>query len=91
MKHEGQIIIGEAALKRHITSYYKELFGPPIQNIFTLNETRRDDIIQVSEEENEILVVAFPESEVRHAVFQMKHNKSPGPDGFPAEFYQVFW
>ena len=25
------------------------------------------------------------------AVFQMKHNTTPGPDGFPAEFYQNFW
>jgi hypothetical protein len=21
----------------------------------------------------------------------MEHNKSPGPNGFPAKFYQVFW
>jgi mannosylglycoprotein endo-beta-mannosidase len=49
------------------------------------------DILQVTQEENDILIGPFTESEVRAAVFQMEHNKAPGPDGFPAEFYQVFW
>jgi hypothetical protein len=54
-------------------------------------EDQIHDIPQVSDEENEILIADFSEKEVREAVFQMEHNKAPGPDGFPAEFYQVFW
>ena len=38
-----------------------------------------------------ILTNPYSEEEVRKAVFQMEHNKAPGPDGFPAEFYQNFW
>jgi len=45
----------------------------------------------VSQLENEFLCDEFSEKEIRDAVFQMEHNKSPGPDGFPAEFYQFFW
>jgi hypothetical protein len=41
--------------------------------------------------ENEQLIKLFSEEEVRHVVFQMEHNKAPGPDGFPAEFYQACW
>ena len=49
------------------------------------------DIPLVSPEENDILISPFTKSEVRGAIFQMEHNKAPGPDGFPMEFYQVFW
>jgi hypothetical protein len=54
-------------------------------------EDQIHDIPQVSDEENKILIADFTENEVRGVVFQMEHNKAPGPDGFPAEFYQVFW
>jgi len=50
----------------------------------------RHDIPQVSKEENEILMAPFNEEEVKTAVLDMEHNKAPGPDGFPAEFYQFF-
>ena len=49
------------------------------------------DVPQVSQEENDVLISEFTECEVRDAMFQMEHNKAPGPDGFPVEFYQVFW
>jgi hypothetical protein len=45
----------------------------------------------VSEEENEVLVAPLSEEDVKLTVFNMEHNKAPGPDNFPAEFYQFFW
>jgi hypothetical protein len=56
-----------------------------------LDESRTEDIPQVSDDENSLLTKLYSEEEVRMAVFQMKHNTTPGPDGFPAEFYQNFW
>jgi hypothetical protein len=50
-----------------------------------------DDIPQISREDNEILTADFIEKEVYDAVMQMKKNKAPGPDGFPAEFYLIYW
>ena len=78
-------------LKSHITHYYKNLFGPPDESEISLREDQIGDIPQVSLEENHALTSQFDEAEVRNAVFLMEHNKAPGPDGFPAEFYQVFW
>ena len=91
LEQEEGIIVGDANLKDYITDYYKRLFGPHLQNSFSLDETLRNDIPQVSEEENEVLVAPFSEEEVKMAIFDMEHNKAPGPDGFPAEFYQFFW
>jgi hypothetical protein len=60
-------------------------------NTIPLDESKMDDIAQVSDVENEQLVKPFSEEEVWHVLFQMEHNKAPGPDGFPAEFYQACW
>jgi hypothetical protein len=85
------MIIGEENLKVFISEYYKGLFGAPPQKHFTLLEERVEDIPQLSPEEKDLLSADFTEIEVEEAVTQMKKNKVPGPDGFPAEFYQVFW
>jgi hypothetical protein len=67
------------------------LFGAPEDSHISLDESRVDDIPQVSPQENAVLSAPFTEEEIRKSVFQMEHNKALGPDGFPAELYQKFW
>jgi hypothetical protein len=83
-------IRGNEPLKSYITDYYKILFGPSDGGHFSLEEDRKSDIIQISPEDNEKLTSIFTEQEVKEAIFQMNHNQAPEPDGFPAEFYQIF-
>jgi hypothetical protein len=40
--------------------------------------------------ENDILISPFIEKEVFDSISNMEHNKAPGPEGFPAEFYNKF-
>jgi hypothetical protein len=56
-----------------------------------MNESMREYIPHITPIENDMLVVEFSEKEVQEAIFRMKHNKAPVPDGFPTKFYQVFW
>jgi mannosylglycoprotein endo-beta-mannosidase len=91
LEDDNGVAVSSDRLNCHIMNYYKNLFRIPEQTEITLMEDHIHDIPQVSDEENEILIADFTENEVREAVFQMEHNKAPGPDGFPAEFYQVFW
>jgi hypothetical protein len=67
------------------------LFGAPHEGTFFMDESQTADIPQVSIEENNLLTAEYSEEKVRKAIFQMEYNKAPGPDGFPAEFYQTFW
>ena len=78
-------------MKVYITEYFKKLFGSPAPNNFTMMENITHDIPQLTLEENGILTATFTEQEVKAAIFQMENNKAPGPDGFSAEFYQMFW
>jgi hypothetical protein len=59
LEQDEGLIVGEDNLKTYITNYYKVLFGPPESNLFSFDESLRDDISQVSNLENEILSGVF--------------------------------
>ena len=71
--------------------FIRNFFGEHEINSFTLEEDRISDIPQVTQTENDVLTAPFTELEVQKAIFDMEHNKAPGPDGFLAELYQKFW
>jgi hypothetical protein len=63
------VIEGNHELKKYITLYYKDLFGQPTLSLFSLDESRVDDMMQVSEEENDFLISPFMMDEVQEAIF----------------------
>jgi hypothetical protein len=91
LEQDEGTIVGQENLKTFITEFYKQLFGAPTNSYVTLSEEVTHDIAQLSDEEKDILISPFTEDEVFEAISSMEHNKAPGPDGFPAEFYQKFW
>jgi hypothetical protein len=64
LQDEDNIISRDDELKKHITTYYKGLFGIPEESSITLDSGCRDNIPQVTVEENHILVEEFTEDEV---------------------------
>ena len=48
------------------------------------------DLPKVSREDNRKLDTTFTLSEIKEAIQSMNNGKSPGPDGYPAEFFKRF-
>jgi hypothetical protein len=90
LEEGDQIIKGEEELQTYITEYYKGLFGPSNCEHIVVDENLRNDIPQISDEDNEKLIEPFTEKELKEAILEIKHNKAPGLDGLSAEFYQFF-
>ena len=76
--------------KRFYESLYK---SQNIDNSIFLASTffNPENVSPLSQEEKESCEGLLSENECFNAIKEFKNNKSPGTDGFTAEFYKFFW
>lgn len=75
LQQEEILITRQESLMKHITDFYKELFGPPDRSGIRMLNIEMNKLS--GEQKEEIL-----------RPFTMEDNKAPGPDGFPVDFYK---
>ena len=92
INEEGKMITENKLILKEQHKFYTNLFTS--KNIPTervKNYLKTIDLPKLTEEDNEILKQDISVEEIKAALWEMKPDKVPGPEGFPPEFYRHFW
>ena len=90
----GKFVTTQNEILDHVKLYYQNLFK---SRDSSLSDADRDRLLKsipinkLEEKDNCLLKGSLTISELGEALKNMKHNKTPGIDSFPAEFLKVFW
>ena len=95
IKHEnGQTITDQKSILFEVKEFYERLF---MARDNTIDETTIQDTLNnlkhkpLTNLESKKLEGELTVSELSYALKCMQNNKTPGIDGFPADFFKVFW
>ena len=91
---DGSILTDQKIILEEVRDFYADLFSkkPTNNNLHLLNYyTSRKHFKKLTDEQSSTLEQDITMDELSNALKNMKNGKTPGIDGFPAEFYKVFW
>jgi hypothetical protein len=86
---DGTVTEDSHELSGMARDFYRELYSS--EGTTGMPEVLEAVPVSVSHEMNARLIAPFEETEVKTALFQMFPLKAPGPDGYPAQFFQKHW
>lgn len=92
--YDGNKILTEPAdLLDHSQSYFRKMFeaSSSVEEVASSFHERIPPSAILSKETSIPLEGKFTEAELKKVIFKRKTGSSPGPDGFPYEFYQVYY
>ena len=71
--------------------YYKQLYANKMDNLEEMDKfSEKHNLTRLNQEEIENINRAITSTEIETVNKNLPTNKSPGPYGFPGEFYQTF-
>jgi hypothetical protein len=88
LTHEDKVAQEEDEINHLATSFYQNLFGHSQESSMSLSHL---NMKMLDDTDKDYLTRPFDMEEIREVVFSMKHNRAPGPDSIPVEFFQEFW
>ena len=87
----GEITTDNTEIQKIVRNYYQQLYANIMDNLEEMDKfLEKWNFSKLNQEEIENLNRPITSTEIETVIRNLPANKSPGPDGFTAEFYQKF-
>jgi hypothetical protein len=86
LETDSGIVTEQQDIMAHAVQFYKNLFGPVESRHIFLSDSFWVHSRKVRDKDHEQLVKQFSVAEIKHAIFYMKKDAAPGPNGFGVVF-----
>ena len=89
----GKMITDAPEILREQKNFYQNIYNTKVsgsdQSYYRF--FKKENIVKIDTCDRDLCEGKITEIEAKSVLKNMKNNKSPGTDGFPAEFYKFFW